>query len=299
MFTQKNLHIISVEGNWDRGIHDQRIADASVVLTKDPSSFVIASGTFAPSPYSSFFQGRLGEYTKKMLINKYNIPAMRILPAFLFPYRSTYTIIDAFANATLIGWISCGLKKRSEKITVLFEPITSEFHGLRVEKLNTRACKYLKNFNVDVQLSCKKKLSSETLKADYKEEIFRLSEMQSANGILTTGKWLDNKNIRSYDNLHNMKRDLTQAFNAFSKFSLSHINPFLLSDFERLIFTLSWNQFINTKKISDKEFDLIYEFIKSNFDINTAPPKTLTRKIKNITLSSANKKIYTCKNNAR
>ena len=125
-----NLHFVSIEGNWDKDIHDKRIEHAAMILEKNKHSLAIASGIYAPSTYSSFFSGRLGEYTKEILINKYGIPAMRIMPAYLFPYDSTYTIMDAFANAALIGWLSCGLRKRSNEMNVLLEPCTSEFHGL-------------------------------------------------------------------------------------------------------------------------------------------------------------------------
>lgn len=60
---------------------------------------------------------------------------MRIIPAYLFPYTSTYTIIDAFTNAVLTGWFTCDLKRRDDDINVLFEPNTSVFHALRVEML--------------------------------------------------------------------------------------------------------------------------------------------------------------------
>ncbi|RKJ31072.1 hypothetical protein D7X25_36370, partial [bacterium 1XD42-8] len=139
MSKKNKLHFVSIEGNWDKDIHDKRIAYGASILKEDEFSFAIASGTYAPPSYSSFYEGRLGEYTRETLIKEYGIQAMRILPAYLFPYSSTYTIIDAFANATLIGWVSCGLKKREEEINVLLEPSTSAFHGQRVEILNHRA----------------------------------------------------------------------------------------------------------------------------------------------------------------
>lgn len=275
LFIKRNLHFVSVEGNWDKNIHDERIAHAAMALNENKSSLAIASGTYAPPSYSSFFQGRLGEYTKETLINKYGIPAMRIIPAYLFPYTSTYTIIDAFTNAALIGWVSCGLRKRNNEISVLFEPSTSAFHGLRAEILNNRACKYLHDFNVSIELSCKNKLSHEILKAEYQGEIIRLSEMQSSGALITTGKWLDNGKMRSYDDLHSMKYDLVQAFKSFFKFSLFHIDSYSLSDLERLIFTLSWNQLANSKKLSDKDFEDICLYVGSNFDINISNSKML------------------------
>ena len=61
LFTNTKLHIISIEGNWDQHIHDKRIEHAAIALQEDPSAFAIASGTFPPLSYTSFFQGRLGE----------------------------------------------------------------------------------------------------------------------------------------------------------------------------------------------------------------------------------------------
>ncbi len=61
----------------------------------------------------------------------------------------------------------------------MFEPSTSDFHGLRVETLNNRACQYLRNFNVNMDIICKNKLPLPILKKDYPEEAARLSEMQS------------------------------------------------------------------------------------------------------------------------
>lgn len=192
---KNNLHFVSIEGNWDKDIHDKRIAHAAMILMEDESSLAIASATCAPPSYTSFFQGRLGEYTKEILINKYGIPAMRIIPAYRFPYGSSYTIIDAFTNAAVIGWVSCGLKRRNREINVLFEPSTSDFHGLRVETLNNRACQYLRNFNVNMDIICKNKLPLPILKKDYPEEAARLSEMQSVKGLMATGEWVDNGKI--------------------------------------------------------------------------------------------------------
>ena len=267
MSIKNNLHFVSVEGNWDKSIHDERIEHAAKILNEDKASFVIASGTYAPSSYSSFFQGPLGEYTKEILINKYNIPAMRIIPAYLFPYPSTYTIIDAFANAALIGWVSCGLKRRNNKINVLVEPSTSAFHGLRVETLNKRACEYLDNLGINIDVICKNKLSSEILKEEFQGEIARLSEMKSNGALIDTGVWLDNGIKRSYDDLDSMKNDLFQAFKPFFNLALPHKDVNLLSDLERLIFTLCWNKLANSKQLSNKDIEDICLYVESNFNI--------------------------------
>lgn len=278
-----NLHFVSIEGNWDKDIHDKRVEEAAMILEKNKSSLAIASATYAPSSYSSFFQGRLGEYTKDILINKYGIPAMRIIPAYLFPYSSTYTIIDAFTNAAVIGWVSCGLRKRSNEINVLFEPITSEFHGLRVEALDNRACQYLRDFDVNVQLSCRNKLPFAILEKEYPEEMVRLSDLRSKEGLITTGEWLDNGKKRSYDDLHSMKYDLAEAFKSVFKFSLSDIDNYLLSDFGRLIYTLIWNQMANSKSLSDKDIENICLYAESGFgaDISNSEMLTIKSFIKN------------------
>ena len=270
------LHFVSIEGNWDKEIHDKRIAQAAMILEKNKSSLAIASATYAPTSYSSFFEGRLGEYTKDILINKYGIPAMRIIPAYLFPYNSSYTIIDAFANAAVIGWVSCGLRKRNNEINVLFEPGTSEFHGLRVETLNNRACQYLRNFNVNVELLCRNKLPLAILEKEYPEEAARLSELQSREGLIATGEWLDNGKTRSYDDFHSMKYDLAEAFKSVFKYSLSEMDHCLLSDMERLIFTLLWNHMANRKKLSDKDIKNIFSYAESYFDANISESEILT-----------------------
>ena len=261
-----NLHFVSVEGNWEKEIHDKRMEHAARILKKNKASLAIASGTYSPSLYSSFYQGRLGEYTKDTLINKYGIPAMRILPAYSFPYSSTYTIIDAFANAILIGWVSCGLKKRDNKINVLFEPCTSDYHGFRVEALNHRACQYLQNFDVNFQLSCRDKLPLPILEKEYPQEVARLSKLQSEGGLITTGEWLDNGKTRSYDDLDSMKNDLFEAFKSVFQFSHFDTDTKFLSDSGRLIFTLLWNQIINSGKLSDRDIKNICLYAQSEFN---------------------------------
>jgi len=265
---KSNLHFVSVEGNWDRSIHDKRIEHAAKILNENKSSLVIASGTYAPSPYLSFFRGQLGEYTKEILVNKYNISAMRIFPAYLFPYKSSYTIIDAFTNAVLIGWVSCGLKKRNDKICVLFEPSTSAFHGLRVETLNKRACKYLYDLGVTIEVVCSNKLLYETLKEEFQGEISRISEMKSKGALIDSGTWFDNGRKRSYDDLFSMKNDLALALKPFFNFTLSHIDTCLLSESERLVFTLSWNKLANTNVLLNKDIEDICLYVESNFNID-------------------------------
>ena len=275
---KNNLHFISIEGNWDKDIHDKRIADAATILMEDNSSLAIASATCAPPSYSSFFQGRLGEYTKEILINKYGIPAMRIIPAYRFPYGSTYTIIDAFTNAAVIGWVSCGLKRRNNEINVLFEPSTSDFHGLRVETLNNRACQYLRNFNVNIELLCRNKIPLPILKKDYPEEAVRLSEMQSKKGLIATGEWVDKGKTKSYDDLNSMKHDLFEAFISVFQSSLSDMDNNMLSDFGRIMFTLLWNQMANNQKLSDKDFKNVYAYARSWFDADISKTEILTIK---------------------
>ncbi len=275
---KKNLHFVSIEGNWDKDIHDKRIAHAAMILLKDESSLAIASATCAPPSYSSFFQGRLGEYTKEMLINKYGIPAMRIIPAYRFPYGLTYTIIDAFTNAAVIGWVSCGLKRRNPEINVLFEPSTSDFHGLRVETLNNRACQYLRNFNVNMELLCSNKLSLPILKKDFPEEAARLSEMQSTKGLIATGEWVDNGKTRSFDDFNSMKHDLFEAFRSVFQISLSDTDNNMLSDIGRVIFTLLWNQKANNQKLSDQDFKDVCAYVRSWFGVDISETELLTIK---------------------
>lgn len=276
-----NLHFVSIEGNWDKEIHDERIAHAAKILTEDEYSLAIASATCAPPSYTSFFQGRLGEYTKEILINKYDIPAMRIIPAYRFPNGSSYTIIDAFTNAAVIGWVSCGLKRRNREINVLFEPSTSDFHGLRVETLNNRACQYLRNFNVNMDILCRNKLPLPILKKDYPEEAARLSEMQSTKGLMATGEWVDNGKTRSFDDLNHIRHDLFESFRSVFQVSLSDMDNDRLSDFGRIIFTLLWNQMANNQKLTDQDFKNVYTYVRSWFDVDISETEMLTIK-KNI-----------------
>lgn len=273
-----NLHFVSIEGNWDKEIHDERIAHAAKILMEDESSLAIASATCAPPSYSSFFQGRLGEYTKEMLINKYGIPAMRIIPAYRFPYGSTYTIIDAFTNAAVIGWVSCGLKRRNREINVLFEPSTSDFHGLRVETLNNRACQYLGNFNVNMDILCRNKLPLPILEMDYPEEAARLFKMQSAKGLIATGEWVDDEKTRSFDDLNHMKHDLFETFRSVFQISLSDMDNYRLSDIERVIFTLLWNHMSNNQKLSDQDFKDVCAYVRSWLDVDIQETEMLTIK---------------------
>uniref|UniRef100_UPI0032E3D53D hypothetical protein n=1 Tax=Lacrimispora sp. TaxID=2719234 RepID=UPI0032E3D53D len=268
---------------WDKDIHDKRIAHAAMILMKDKSSLAIASATCAPPSYSSFFQGRLGEYTKDILINKYGIPAMRIIPAYRFPYGSTYTIIDAFTNAVVIGWVSCGLKRRNSEINVLFEPSTTDFHGLRVEALNKRSCQYLRDFNVNIELLCRNKLPLPILEKDYPQEAARLSEMQSKKGIIATGEWVDNGKTRSYDDLHSMKYDLVEAFKSVFHYSLTDPDHYLQSDIDRIVLTLLWNQMANSNNLSDKDIKSICSFAGLYFDadITESGMKTINKIIHN------------------
>ncbi|MBE5992474.1 MAG: hypothetical protein E7247_08800 [Paenibacillaceae bacterium] len=284
---KNNLHFVSIEGNWDKDIHDKRIAHAAMILMKDKSSLAIASATCAPPSYSSFFQGRLGEYTKDILINKYGIPAMRIIPAYRFPYGSTYTIIDAFTNAVVIGWVSCGLKRRNSEINVLFEPSTTDFHGLRVEALNKRSCQYLRDFNVNMELLCRNKLPLPILKKDYPQEAVRLSEMQSKKGIIATGEWVDNGKTRSYDDIHSMKYDLVEAFKSVFHYSLSDPDHYFQSDMDRIILTLLWNQMANSNNLSDKDIKSICSFAGLYFDadITESGMRTINKIIHNQKIS--------------
>ena len=87
MSKKNKLHFVSIEGNWDKDIHDKRIAYGASILKEDEFSFAIASGTYAPPSYSSFYEGRLGEYTRETLIKEYGIQAMRILPFYIHDYR--------------------------------------------------------------------------------------------------------------------------------------------------------------------------------------------------------------------
>ena len=277
VFNNNSLHFVSVEGNWDKTVHDQRIDDAAKALEIDKSAIAIASGTYAPPVYTSFFNNPLGEYTKEILINTYGIQAMRIIPAYIFPYRFTYTTIDAFTNAVIIGWLSCGFQKRNTKIHVLSTPVTSAFHGLRAEILNKRAYKYLSDLNVDIDVQCENKIPFEILKEKHPEETERITEMKSRHGIIQAGKWSDDGIQRDYDDLNGMKRILSKAFEPYFKKSSYLIDCDTLSDSERFIITFALNQFINNGKISRNDFGDICYCAETNFEV-----KISDRELRNI-----------------
>lgn len=269
MFNHKPLGFVSIEGNWEKDVHEERIANAASLLINNKNSFAIASGTNSPPEHASFFNGKLGVYTRDMLIRDYNIPAIRIIPAFLFPYSLTYTIIDAFTNAAIIGWVSCGLKRRVNKINVTFEPSTSSFHWRRVELINNRACECLKGLNVNVNLLSKDNALKMGKDKNAQEEAWRLSALRSKGGLLETGNWMDNGRNRNLDDISFMRSDLFKAFNStFS--SLPFDESDILNDLERIVFIFLWNAYVNCKKISNSDVEDIFYFIEDNYGIKLA-----------------------------
>lgn len=280
MFNHKPLGFVSIEGNWNKHLHEERIANAASSLINNKNSFAIASGTNSPPQHASFFNGKLGVYTRDMLIRDYNIPAIRIIPAFLFPYSLTYTIIDAFTNAAIIGWISCGLKRRTDKINVTFEPSTSSFHWRRVELINNRACECLKGLNVNVSLLCRNKAFKTGKDKNAQEEALRLSALRSKGGLLETGNWMDNGRDRNLDDISYMMSDLFKAFNSTFP-SLPFDKSDILNDLERLVFIFLWNAYVNFKEISNKDVEDIFCFIENNYGIKLAET-VISRKITNL-----------------
>jgi hypothetical protein len=274
------FHFVSVEGNWDREIHNNRIKRAAKILESNKSAFVIASGTYAPDPYSSFYDGPLGRYTAETLIKKYNISPERIIPAYIVPFDYTYTIIDSYANAAFIGWLTCGLKQRYDEINVLFEPCTSQFHGLRVEMLNNRACNYLHDFQVNVDLLCNNKLTKKELKRDHPGEIERLNAMKEKGGLLYNGEWLDDGINKSFDDIVEVSRLINTVFSNALNISSSEIDLGNWTDNERLLLLMSLNQKVNTHHIDEESIQFLTDIINNNHKVQL--PRSAIEKISSL-----------------
>lgn len=277
MAKKHDFHFISVEGNWDKKIHDERIEFAAKLLEENPSAFVIASGTYAPEPYSSFCNTPLGKYTAETLISKYEISPARIIPAYLLSFEFTYTIIDAHANSAFIGWLSCGFKRRESEINVLFEPCTSQFHGLRVEMLNARACNFMKALNVNIELQCKNKLTREEMEKNHSGEIERLATMKENGGLLSSGEWLDNGERKSFDDIKEMSQLIRKFFSNKECFSAKKVNIDEWSDIERLSFLMYLNTYYNNREMDKISIKRIIESAQAIY--TTQFPKPLENKL--------------------
>ncbi|KUI97141.1 hypothetical protein [Vibrio sp. MEBiC08052] len=277
MAKKYDFHFISVEGNWDKNIHDERIECAANLLEADQSAFVIASGTYAPEPYSSFYNAPLGRYTAETLISKYKISPERIIPAYLFSFQFTYTIIDAYANSAFIGWLSCGLKRRENEINVLFEPCTSQFHGLRVEMLNARACNFMHDLHVNVELQCKNKLTREEMEKDHSGEIERLTAMKENGGLLSSGEWLDNGVKKSFGNIIEMSQLISKSFSKELCFPARGINIDEWSDIERLLLLMTFNFKSYSKQIDAAALSKIIESAQNRYNIQI--PDSASKKL--------------------
>ena len=266
MYKLSQLKFISVEGNWDQSIHDARLSMAANIISEDHKCYAIASGTRPPAQYSSFTKTSLGEYTSKRLIEKANSTSVRIFPAYLIPHEFTYTILDAYTNSIIIGWLASGLKTRSSSIKVVLIPVTSKFHTQRVLAINKKAVECLSLFGLNVEVESAFPPDSNDIYSSCPEENKKISKMREKDGILSTGTWIDGERQRSFGDIEIMRKDLLAAISSTFGTRIGHKQIFCLSDIERVILTVSWLFHANRTGQEKISFDLIYTEVVKRFD---------------------------------
>lgn len=283
----KAINFVSVEGFWEKPIHDARLREAAEKLLADPNAFAIATATYAPTPCVSFTNQPLGQYTASKLIKEYKISPMRILPAYLFDQKTTYTIIDAYSNAIMIGWVCAGLAYSKENKIAVLSPVTAGFleQWERIFELNIRATKVLKTLSIEVTIKHPtNKMTFDQLLTACPEEANKLTKIKKPGEVLDTGIWDGNSGItRSFDNIQAMRQEIV---NAFAKVFDSNINGskiFELNDVERILSILLWNTKANTAAISSGDFNKISNHLNNYFEngvkseeINVAKEKLIS-----------------------
>jgi hypothetical protein len=285
MPTLKPLKFISVEGFWEKPIHEQRVAAAAEKLQEDPLAFAIATATHAPASCTSFTDEPLGQYTARTLINDYKIAPMRILPAYLFPQKTTYTIIDAYSNAIMIGWLCCGLSKSATTVEAELEPVSAGFNEqrARIVTLNTRALKILRTLSVQVAITpTPAYIPFAKLLEASEEERSKLAKIQEPDGVIATGCWHGNSGVhRSFDNIEAMHNEIALAFTKVFGDKISTKKLFNLSPLERFMLTLIWNIKANTKEKSVRDWQTIYSQLNNYFTekLNTAALEAAKNKL--------------------
>jgi hypothetical protein len=194
------LSIVSLEGSWDAAINDRRLKLAAAAFRQRNADFIISSGTYEPGSSVSDCAGvrRLGERNAYTLRDVYYLDPAVIIPAYAFPFEFTYTIIEAFGNACVIGWLMSGFEMRSELGRVDFLPVSSGVHCRRVQILNVRACQALKQFNVEATVK-RQQPSGPGERHSIENEAVKLRELTWAGGVIATGRWFHGDEEWSFD----------------------------------------------------------------------------------------------------
>lgn len=198
--------ITSIEGNWDARTNSQRVELAAAAFQQIEADFIISSGTYKPgtSAISQAPIRKLGARNAEILSNVYGIDSALIIPVWAFPFDYTYTTIEAFGNATAIGWLISGLERRSATGHVDFAPISSGVHCERVHILNVRACEGLAQFNVET--SVKRQQPSDLGEADLiASERRKVDQLMEKDGVIATGRWLHGEELWSLDDPYLMR----------------------------------------------------------------------------------------------
>jgi hypothetical protein len=262
------LVFVSVEGCWEKSVHDARVAEAAEKLLKNENAFAIATATHAPSPSISFTDIALGKYTAHALINEYNISPRRVLPAYLFNQKTTYTIIDAYSNAIMIGWLSCGLSQSSKLVKVDLYPVTAGFieQGERIVLINTRALRVLSKLSVDTVLHEPPKIEESQLSIGFQEEAEKLEALKIAGGVIQSGSWIGYAGIkRSFDNIEAMHGEIVFAMKRVFGAGIKTKELFCLSDVERLLLSMVWSVKSNTGVLRKKDWTVVSNAVGSYF----------------------------------
>lgn len=203
----RDMEIVSVEGNWDDRINERRLDRAAFYFKEHSSDFIIVSGTYQPGVVNRNRGVKLGERNAALLQDKHGIPALRVFPAHQFPFEFTYTTIEAFANATTIGWIQSGLQADASRTMLSFTPVTSGTHVTRVALLNHRACKALRQFNIEVRVNIlKDELDNDEISSV--DEHCKIQKLLAPGAALDTGNWYHGDHLRSLDDADSMREHM-------------------------------------------------------------------------------------------
>jgi hypothetical protein len=185
------LSIVSLEGNWNAAINGRRLELASTAFRRSNADFIISSGTYKPGSSASECRRlkKLGERNTDTLRSLHDIDSALIIPVHAFPFEFTYTTIEAFGNACVIGWLTTRFERQSHPIQVDFAPISSGAHCRRVHVLNTRAFRALSQFNVETTVKPQQPLEMEEADMIESEER-KLRELMRPSGVIATGRWI-------------------------------------------------------------------------------------------------------------
>lgn len=208
MLTDSTIHVLSIEGNWNRSVNKKRLEMAAEEFHRTDPVCIIASGTYEPGKINNSNRKKLGFENSQLLARQYSIPASRIFPAYQYPWEFTYTTIEAFSNACTIAWIFSGFRKQAQTIPITFIPVTNNTHVDRVLALNKRACEALDRLNLSVNVQAPVRVRNTPALSDdptSMEEILKLKSLLSPDGVVTTGKWKHGDEERSFDDLELMK----------------------------------------------------------------------------------------------